>query len=100
MQIDGGDFKVGMAEQYLDGAQVGAGFKKMGRETMAQSVGMNAPVVEAGAFGSDLAGRPEDLGGDRVTCRVPAVAGKQPLLRLALEPSPIGTQFFEQLRAE
>lgn len=65
MQIDGGYFKVAMAEQYLDGAQVGAGFKKMSRETMSQSVGMNAPVVEAGAFGSDLAGRPEDLGGDR-----------------------------------
>ena len=45
-----------MAEQYLDGAQVGAGFKKMGRETVTQSVGMNAPVVEASAFGRDLAG--------------------------------------------
>ena len=35
MQIDGRHFEVAMAEQYLDGAQVGAGFKKMGRETMA-----------------------------------------------------------------
>src|SRR5580658_814674 len=76
MQIDGRYFEVAMAEQDLDGAQVGAGFKKMGRETMAQSVGMNAPVVEAGAFGSDLAGRPKNLGGDRVTCRVPAVPGE------------------------
>ena len=76
MQIDGRYFEVAMAEQDLDGAQVGAGFKKMGRETMAQSVGMNAPVVEAGASGSDLAGRPEDLGGDRVTCCVPAVTGE------------------------
>jgi hypothetical protein len=76
MQIDGRYFEVAMAEQDLNSAQVGAGFKKMGRETMAQSVGMNAPVVEAGAYSSDLAGRPEDLGGDRVTCRVPAVAGE------------------------
>src|SRR6266567_7816638 len=100
MQIDGGDFKVAMAEQYLDGAQVGAGFKKMGRETMAQSVGMNAPVVEAGAFGSDLAGRPEDLGSDRVACRVPAVAGEEPLLGLAPESAPVRAQFFQQLGAE
>ena len=58
MQVDGGDLEVAMAEQDLNGAQVGAGFKKMGRETMAQSVRMNAPVVEAGAFSSDLAGSP------------------------------------------
>jgi hypothetical protein len=57
MQVNGRYFKIAMAEQYLDGAQVGASFKKVGRETVAQSVGMNAPVVEASAFSSDLAGR-------------------------------------------
>ena len=31
---------------------------------------------------------------------MPAVAGKQPLLRLAPEAAPVGAQFFEQLRAE
>src|ERR1017187_9234393 len=31
---------------------------------------------------------------------VPAVAGEEPLLRLAPESAPVGTQFFEQLRAE
>jgi hypothetical protein len=35
MQIDGRYFEVAMPKQDLDGAQVGAGFKKMGRETMA-----------------------------------------------------------------
>jgi hypothetical protein len=35
MQIDGRYFEVAMAEQDLNGAQVGAGFKKMSRETMA-----------------------------------------------------------------
>src|SRR5271170_4073808 len=100
MQVDGGDLKVAMAEQYLDGAQIGAGFKKVSRETMAQSVGMNAPVVEAGAFSSDLAGSPEDLGGHRMAGGVPAVAGKQPLLRLAPESSPVGAKLLEQLRAE
>src|SRR5664280_1928734 len=31
---------------------------------------------------------------------VPAVAGKEPLLRLASESTPVGAQLFEQLRAE
>src|ERR1017187_9409853 len=31
---------------------------------------------------------------------VPAIAGEEPLLRLAPESAPVGTQFFEQLRAE
>ena len=34
MQIDGRYFEVSMAEQYLDGTQVGAGFKKMCGEAM------------------------------------------------------------------
>jgi hypothetical protein len=34
MQIDGCYFKVAMTEQYLDGAQVGAGFEKMCGEAM------------------------------------------------------------------
>jgi hypothetical protein len=58
MQIDGRYFEVAMAEQYLNRAQVGAGFKQMCGETMSQGVRMNVPVVEAGAFSSDLAGRP------------------------------------------
>ncbi len=32
--------------------------------------------------------------------RVPAVAGEQPLLRLAPETAPVDAQLFEQLRAE
>jgi hypothetical protein len=35
MQIDGRHFEVAMAEQYLDGAQVGAGLKKVCGEAMA-----------------------------------------------------------------
>ncbi len=58
MQVDCRYFEIAMAEQDLNRAQVGAGFKKVGRETVAQSVGMNAPVVETSAFSSDLAGRP------------------------------------------
>ena len=89
-----------MAEQDLNGAQIGAGFKKMRGEAMTQSVRMDAPMLKACTFSSDLAGSPEDLGGDGITCRVPAVAGKQPLLRLAPETSPIDAKFLEHLRAE
>jgi hypothetical protein len=61
---------------------------------------MDVPVHESRPFCSNLAGRPENLGGDRVTCRVPAVAGKEPLLRLATESAPVNAQLFEQLRTE
>jgi hypothetical protein len=44
MQIDGRYLEVAMAEQDLDGAQVGAGFEKMCGEAVSQSVRMDAPV--------------------------------------------------------
>jgi len=100
VQVDGRYFKVAMTKQDLNGAQVGAGFEKVRGEAMSQGVGMNAAVVEAGALGSDLAGRPQDLGGHRLAGCVPAVAGKQPLLGLAPETAPVGAQFFEQPGAE
>jgi hypothetical protein len=83
MQVDGSDLQVPVSEQYLNGAQISAGFKKVSRETMAQSVGVNAPVVESCALSRDLTGTPENLGSHRLTGSVPAVAGKEPLLRLA-----------------
>jgi hypothetical protein len=58
MQINGSDFEVAMSEQYLDGAQVGAGFEQVCGEAMSQGVRMDAPMLEAGAFGSNLAGAP------------------------------------------
>src|SRR5580658_5851136 len=100
MQVDRSYFEVSMAEQDLDGAQVGAGFKKMCGEAMTQSVRMDASMLKARTFSSDLAGSPGDLGGDGITCRVPAVAGKQPLPGLAPEAAPVDAQLFEQLRAE
>src|ERR1700679_3339923 len=100
MQVDRSHFQVSMAAQGLNGAQVGAGFKKMCGEAMTQSVRMDAPMLKARTFSSDLAGSPEDLGGDGITCGVPAVTGKQPLLRLAPETSPVHAKFLEQLRAE
>jgi hypothetical protein len=58
MQVDGSDLEVAMAEQDLDGAQIGSGFEQVGGETMAQGVRMNLPVMEAGSFRCNLAGAP------------------------------------------
>ena len=58
VQVDGSDLEVAMAEQDLNGAQVGSGFEQVGRKAMSQGVGMDLPVMQAGPFRSDLAGRP------------------------------------------
>jgi hypothetical protein len=58
MQVDGSDLEIAMAKQDLDGAQVSAGFEKMGGETMSQGVRMDLPVMEASSFSSNLAGTP------------------------------------------
>ena len=100
MQVNGSYFEVAMTEQYLNRAQVGAGFKKMRGETVSKSVRMNVPMHKASAFSGVLAGSPEDLSGNRITCSMPSVAGKQPLCRLASEPAPVRTQRFEKLRAQ
>ena len=41
---------------HLDGAQVGTGFEQMRGKAVAQSVGMDALVLKAGALGSLLTG--------------------------------------------
>src|ERR1035441_483563 len=92
MQIDRRLFKVSMSEQHLDGAQVGAGLEQVCGKAVAQSVRVDMLVRKAGSFGGVLTGRPEDLGGDGITCRVPAVAGKQPVGGLAPETAPIRSE--------
>lgn len=60
MRIDRGFFKIAMAEQDLDGTQVSTGLKKVGGETMAEQMGIDPLLIEAGTFGSALTGRPKD----------------------------------------
>ena len=93
--IDGCDLEVAMAEQDLNGAQVGAGFEQVRGETMSQGVRMDLPAIETGSFSRNLAGTPQDLRGHEVAGGVPAVAGEEPLLRLAPKSAPVGTQSFE-----
>ena len=100
MQIDRRFLKVAMSQQHLDGAQVGTGFEQMRGKAVAQSVGMDALVLKAGAFGGLLTGVPENLGGDRMTRGMPSVAGEQPIGGLAFQPAPVDAQGIEQLGAE
>src|ERR1700693_5583098 len=61
---------------------------------------MDLLVLKTGAFGGLLAGVPENLGGDRMTRRMPSVAGEQPIGGLAPQPAPVDAQGIEQLGAE
>ncbi len=56
MEVDGRLLEIAMAEQHLDGAQVGAGFEQVGGEAVAKRVRMDALVIQAGALGG-CAGR-------------------------------------------
>src|SRR5882762_11949490 len=100
MQVDRRLLKVTMTEQHLDGTQVGAGFEQMRSKAVAQSVGMDMLVLKTGAFGRLLTGVPENLGGDRMTRRMPSVAGEQPIGGLAFQPAPVDAQRIEQLGTE
>src|ERR1700730_8771226 len=100
MQVDRRLLKVAMTEQHLDGAQVGAGFEQMSGKAVAQRVGMDMLVLKTGALCGVLTGSPQDLGGDRVTCGMPSVAGEQPIGGLAFQPAPVDTQSIEKLGAE
>ena len=97
MQVDRGFFKVAMSEQHLDGAQVGAGFKQMRGEAMAQSVGMDMPVLKASPFCGILQAlqRTLVLIGQLAVCQRPP--GNNHFLGLCREVAPIGSQGFEQL---
>ena len=61
---------------------------------------MDVLVFKTGAFSGQLRGAPQNLGGNRMTRRMPSVAGKQPVGGLAPKPAPVDAQRIEQLRAE
>ncbi len=58
MQIDRRFLQVAMAQQHLNGAQVGTGFEQMSGKAVAQGMGMDVLVLKAGAFGGLLTGGP------------------------------------------
>ena len=58
MQINRCLFQIAMAEQHLDGAQVGTGFQQMSGKAMSKRVWMNMFICQPGAFGRMHAGPP------------------------------------------
>ena len=99
VDVDHGLAQVGVAEEQLDRAQVGAGLQQMGGEAMAQRMRMQR-LVDAGALGGFTTGVPDDLVADGVIGGVPAAAGEQPNGRFAGQPAIMGAQFVEQMGAE
>ena len=78
-----------MAEQQLDGAQVGAGLEEMCGEAVSKSVRMQR-LVDSGAFGGFPTGVPDDLVADGVISGVPAAAREQPNGRFAGQSAIMG----------
>src|ERR1700675_3782160 len=72
----------------------------MSGKAVAQGMGMDVLVFKAGAFGGLLTGVPENLGGNRMTRRMPSVTGEQPIGGLAFQPAPVDAQCLEQLGTE
>src|SRR5580693_5666955 len=72
----------------------------MSGKAVAQSMGVDVLVLKTGALGGLLTGSPEDLGGDRIICGMPSVAGKQPVGGLTPKPAPVDAQCIQQFRAE
>jgi hypothetical protein len=81
VEIDGRLFQVGMTQQHLNGAQVGAGFQQMSREAVAKRVGVKL-FPDPRAFGGFAASVPDDLGADGILGGgMPPAAREQPLGR-------------------
>ena len=75
MHVNQGIFQIFVPGQHLNGAEIGAGFVEMGRETVAKSVRMNA-FLEAGALGGFLTCVPNGFRIDGLILAI--VAGEQP----------------------
>ena len=88
MQIDGCVIERGMAEQYLNGAQIRAGFKQVRGIAMAQGVRRDV-LLDAGSARRALAGKPDHLVGDRYVGS-PAIDQTRKQIGLRLHPSPVG----------
>ena len=99
MQIDGGLFQIAVAQQDLNGAQIGACFEQMSGEAVTQRVAMDL-FLDAGSLGGLLAGVPDGLGVDGLITALVAVTRKQPYAGFSPQPMPMCTEFFQQLGTE
>jgi hypothetical protein len=88
-----------MAEQFLNGAEVGSRIVQVRGKAVAEGVGVDG-FADAGAFGGPAASVPDHLVADGVVRGVIAAAGKQPYGRLAGEAAVMLAQFFVESGAE
>src|SRR5450631_1235653 len=97
VQIPGCHLQILMAEQKLDGAQVGTGFEQMRGPGMANQVRRNS-LANAGPLRCLGACTPNDLVADGLL--VIAMHPRREQIDAGLEPSPVDTQVLEQGRAQ
>src|SRR5208282_4107845 len=77
MQVDGGLFQIAMAQQDLNGAEIGTRFEQMSGEAVAQRVRMNS-FLEVRALGGFMTRMPNGFRIDGLATVMVAVAWKQP----------------------
>jgi hypothetical protein len=94
MQVEGGFFQIAVAQQNLNGAQIGAGFEQMSGEAMTQGVGVDL-FLDAGSLGGLLAGLPDGFGVDGLIAGMVAVTRKQPYAGFPPQAMPMGAEFFQ-----
>src|ERR1039458_10383684 len=99
MDVDHRLPQIGVAEEQLYGAQVGAGFEQMRGEAMPQRMRMQR-LADACALGGFAASVPDNFVADGGIGGVPAAAREQPHGRLAGQPAIMGAQFVEQMGTE
>jgi transposase len=98
VQVNGGVSELGMTEKNLDGAQVGAGFQHMSRETMPQAVRRHM-LGDACTLGGLAYCLPDDLLCNGNICP-PTLHRTGEQIGLGLHPAPILAQSLQKLRGQ
>ena len=94
MHVNQGVFQIFMSEQHLNGAEIGAGFIEVCRETMAQRMGVDA-FLETGALGGFMTCVPNGFRIDGPVFAI--VAGEQPGAGFAMVEPPVGARAVSSL---
>ena len=98
VQVNGGVSELGMTEKNLDGAQVGAGFQHMSRETVPQAVRRHM-LGDSCTLGGLAYCLPDDLLCNGNICS-PTLHRTWEQIGLGLHPAPILAQSLQQLRGQ
>jgi hypothetical protein len=94
VQVAGGFFQIVMAQQDLNGAQIGTSLEEMRSKTMAKRVRMDA-FLDARSLGSVMTGMPNRFRIDGQITAVAVVAVKEPYAGFSAQALPMCVKFFE-----